>query len=110
MACNRRSVTPSTYFEGGERRGERRRLLQVRQARYRRRELEVAGAVTHDKIRFERRVQALVRIDNAVAHAELGRRFTIAIIAADADAIVVPPDDDRLSRSPSAPPSRSVSQ
>ena len=108
MACNRRSVTPSTYFEGGERRGERRRLLQVRQARYRRRELEVAGAVTHDKIRFERRVQALVRVDDAVAHTELGRRFTIAIVATEA--IVVPPDDARLGRSPSAPLSRSVSQ
>ena len=40
--------------------------------------------------------------------AEPGRRFTIAIVAAEA--IVVPPDNDRLGRSPSAPPSRSVSQ
>jgi hypothetical protein len=40
--------------------------------------------------------------------AEPGRRFTIAIVAAEA--IVVPTDNDRLGRSPSAPPSRSVSQ
>ena len=75
---------------------------------YRRRELEVAGAVTHDEIQFERRVEALVRVDDAVTNAEPGRQFTIAIVAAEA--IVVSPDDDRLGRSPSAPPSRSVSQ
>ena len=61
-----------------------------------------------DPIRATRSGTRLVHVYNAVAHAEQGRRFTIAIVAAEA--IIVPPNDDRLGRSPSAPPSRSVSQ
>ncbi len=69
---------------------------------------DIDVAVTHNKIRFEQHVQALVRVKNAVAHAEPGRRFAITIVATEA--IVVPPNDDCLGRSPTAPPSRSVSQ